>query len=179
MWHPETAGDRRAMQARLESPRRFYATPGPGPGGLAPLAGGSSRRSTVMRHYPSGQPAHIRVIRRRSRLIGALPRRLRTTASLDPPPAARAAPHRWARYALGGRGRNCGEDHHSEITLDGRSSISEPTSPLTSGKSGFGQPRWRGEASNPICGRRNDVRPHQKRPPYSQTYCRIMAKSSS
>ncbi len=49
MWQPEAAGGRRAMQARLESPRRFYATLGLWSGGLAPLDGGSSRRSTVMR----------------------------------------------------------------------------------------------------------------------------------
>lgn len=43
---PEASGP---MQARLESPRLDYATPGHRPGGLAPLDGGSSRRSTVMR----------------------------------------------------------------------------------------------------------------------------------
>ena len=47
--YPEATEARRTMQARLESPRRFYATRGLRPGGLAPLDGGSSRRSTVMR----------------------------------------------------------------------------------------------------------------------------------
>jgi hypothetical protein len=70
---PEVAGERHAMQARLESPRPNYATPGLRPGGLALVDGGSSRRSTVMRLGPPGQPAHIRVIRRRSRLVAALP----------------------------------------------------------------------------------------------------------
>ena len=69
MWqHPEAAGGAHRVQARLESPRGDYATPGFTPGGLAPLDGGSSRRSTVMRLGPTGQPAHSRVIRRRSRL---------------------------------------------------------------------------------------------------------------
>src|SRR5262245_48806365 len=38
-------------------------------GRLALLDGGNSRRTTVMRLYPSGQPAYISVIRRRRRLI--------------------------------------------------------------------------------------------------------------
>lgn len=66
--HPDGAGGEGRVQARLESPRRHYAIPAHLPGELAPLDGGSSRRSTVMRLGPSGQPAHIRVIRRRSRL---------------------------------------------------------------------------------------------------------------
>lgn len=86
--HPEAAGAPRAVQARLESPRTRYATPRLWPGGLARLDGGSSRRSTVMRHYPPGQPAHIRVIRRRSRLTAHSPGRLR---SFCPRTAARIA----------------------------------------------------------------------------------------
>ena len=66
--HPDGAGGEGRVQARLESPRRHYAIPAHLPGELAPLDGGSSRRSTVMRLGPSGQPAYIRVIRRRSRL---------------------------------------------------------------------------------------------------------------
>jgi hypothetical protein len=85
---PEAAGESRTMQARLESPRACYATLGLWPGGLAPLDGGSSRRSTVMRLCPTGQPAHIRVIRRRSRRIGRHPGCLR---SFYPQPAARVA----------------------------------------------------------------------------------------
>ncbi len=76
--HPETTGDPHAVQARLESPRTRYATPRLRPGRLAPLDGGSSRRSTVMRLCPAGQPAHIRVIRRRSRRIAYGPGRLRS-----------------------------------------------------------------------------------------------------
>jgi len=76
--HPEAAGEPRTVQARLESPRRPLATLGPRPGGFARIDGGRSRRSTVMRHYPSGQPAHIRVIRRRSRLTAYGPGRLRS-----------------------------------------------------------------------------------------------------
>lgn len=76
--HPEAAGEPRTVQARLESPRRPLATLGPRPGGFARIDGGRSRRSTVMRHYPSGQPAYIRVIRRRSRLTAYGPGRLRS-----------------------------------------------------------------------------------------------------
>jgi hypothetical protein len=86
--HPEATGDPHAVQARLESPRTRYATPRLWPGGLALLDGGSSRRSTVMRLCPVGQPAYIRVIRRRSRLTAYSPGRLR---SVCPRPVARVA----------------------------------------------------------------------------------------
>jgi len=86
--HPEAAQEPRTVQARLESPRRPLATLGPRPGGFARIDGGSSRRSTVMRLCPPGQPAHIRVIRRRSRLTAHGPGRLRTFC---PRPVARGA----------------------------------------------------------------------------------------
>jgi len=100
--HPEVARDSGAMQARLESPRRFYATPGLRPGGLAPSDGGSSRRSTVMRLGPAGQPAHSRVIRRRSRPIRVRPRRLKTFALRSPARRARRATPLGARLRGGG-----------------------------------------------------------------------------
>ena len=108
--HPEAARDPRAVQARLESPRRPHATLRPWPEGLAPLAGGSSRRSTVMRLGPAGQPAHIRVIRRRSRLIGLGPgclrnffprtdaRSARCATRLGALRAPRASPNNGERY---------------------------------------------------------------------------------
>lgn len=68
--HPEALAGARRIEARLESPRACYATPRLRPGGLASLDGGSSRRNTVLRLGPLGQPAHLRVIRRRSRLAG-------------------------------------------------------------------------------------------------------------
>jgi hypothetical protein len=60
--------DTHPMRARQESPRPNYATLSR-PRRLALLDGGSSRRTTVMRLCPSGQPAHISLIRRRSRPI--------------------------------------------------------------------------------------------------------------
>jgi hypothetical protein len=95
------------MLARLESPRRPLATLGPRPGGFARIDGGSSRRSTVMRPYPSGQPAHIRVIRRRSRRVTALPLRcLRILWTLAPLPAERGARPPVGRRAFGGQIRH-------------------------------------------------------------------------
>ena len=97
-YHPEATGDKGSMQARLERPRLNYATLGLRPGGLARLDGGSSPREHG--HAASGRrperPAHIRVIRRRSRLVGARPRGLRTTSTAlqlhrGTPPAERAA----------------------------------------------------------------------------------------
>jgi hypothetical protein len=99
---PEVPGNLVVSQARLERPRVSYATPGLGPGRLAPLDGDRSRRSTVMRHCPVGQPAHIRVIRRRSRLLTLDPGDLRCFLASHPYP--RGAPPRWARPALGRAG---------------------------------------------------------------------------
>ena len=66
-----------------------------------------------MRHYPSGQSAHIRVIRRRSRPVAAWPLALGILFTFGPPPGPRAAPHRWARRALLRAGRrNRREDPH-------------------------------------------------------------------
>ena len=87
------------MQARLESPRRPPATLGLRPGGLAPIDGGSSRRSTVMRLGPSGQSAHIRVIRRRSRLVVACPQRLRIVSRpRGAPPVGAPRGRGWVRH---------------------------------------------------------------------------------
>jgi hypothetical protein len=66
-----SGGGHGAMRARLESPRASLTMRRPvsGSGRLAPLDGGSSRRSGVMRLRSSEQPAHISLIRRRSRFI--------------------------------------------------------------------------------------------------------------
>ena len=92
--HPEVAGPRGSVLARSEHPRVGYATPGVWPGGLARLDGGNSRRSTVMRLCPSGQPAYIRVIRRRSRRLGHRPDFLRTVVQHH-------GPRRPLRHAVG------------------------------------------------------------------------------
>ena len=60
-----------------------------------------------MRPYPSGQPAHIRVIRRRSRRVTALPLRcLRILWTLAPLPAERGARPPVGRRAFGGQIRH-------------------------------------------------------------------------
>jgi hypothetical protein len=50
-----------------------------------------------MRHYPCGQPAHIRVIRRRSRLPGCGPTGRRSVYRITHRPLTHAAPLGWAR----------------------------------------------------------------------------------
>jgi hypothetical protein len=121
--HPEVTGNLRAVQARLESPRACYATLGLRPGGLARLDGGSSRRSTVMRLCPPGQPAYIRVIRRRSRRTASSPGRLR---SVYPRPVARIARCATPLGALRAprAGPNTEGEYRGHFPLDGRSSIS-------------------------------------------------------
>ena len=121
--HPEGTEVWRAVQARLESPRACYATLGLRPGGLARLDGGSSRRSTVMRLCPPGQPAYIRVIRRRSRRITRSPGRLRSFSSGSVARLARCATPlgalRAPRASPNTEGEYCGY-----FPLDGRLSIS-------------------------------------------------------
>jgi hypothetical protein len=57
-----------------------------------------------MRLGPSGQPAHIRVIRRRSRRVAALPRGLRTSSILGPARRVRCATPLGAPRAAAGTG---------------------------------------------------------------------------
>jgi hypothetical protein len=121
--HPEVTGNRRAVLARLESPRACYATLGLRPEGFARLDGGSSRRSTVMRLCPAGQPAYIRVIRRRSRRTASRPGRLRSFSSGPVARLARCATPLGALRAPRA-GPNTEGEYCGYFPLDGRLSIS-------------------------------------------------------
>jgi hypothetical protein len=162
--HPEVTEARRTVQARLESPRANYATPGLRPGGLAPLDGGSSRRNTVMRLCPVGQPAYIRVIRRRSRRTACSPGHLR---SFCPRPVARGARCATPLGALRAprAGSNIGGEHRGHISLDGRLSISASTHPRPAGpttqETGFHQTRCSGTLPGARAGR---GKPNTERP---------------
>ena len=161
---PEAAGEARTMLARLESPRACYATLGLWPEGLARLDGGSSRRSTVMRLCPTGQPAHIRVIRRRSRRIGRRPGCLR---SFCPGPIARSARCATPLGALRAprAGPNTGGEYRGHFPLDGRLSISASTHPRPAGpttqETGFHQTRCSGTLPGARAGR---GKPNTERP---------------